>query len=170
MSFALFPCPKFAPYYWRRILHFSLPKNCTLVTPFLNGAEFTLSVAKNVALFEPVPVLRFASVKWRVRRSKHRNKRSNFRPNCPSSHRKNESNLIPKTIGNRKRACARGCARRINTTWENLQIKKHKSVRWVDRTPSWFLLFDLQIFSGGVYPPSATSSTISFSISNSFWY
>ena len=28
--------------------------------------------------------------------------------------------------------------------------------------------FDLQIFSGGVYPPSATSRTISFSISNSF--
>ena len=25
-------------------------------------------------------------------------------------------------------------------------------------------------FSGGVYPPSATSRTISFSISNSFWY
>ena len=32
------------------------------------------------------------------------------------------------------------------------------------------MLFDLQIFSGGVYPPSATSRTISFSISNSFWY
>ena len=32
--------------------------------------------------------------------------------------------LIPKTIGNRKRDCAWGCARGINTTWENLQIKK----------------------------------------------
>ena len=30
--------------------------------------------------------------------------------------------------------------------------------------------FDLQVFSGGVYSPSATSRTISFSISNSFWY
>ena len=30
------------------------------------------------------------------------------------------------------------------------------------------MLFDLQIFSGGVYPPSATSRTITFSISNSF--
>ena len=78
--------------------------------------------------------------------------------------------LIPKTIGSRKRDCAWGCARGINTTWENLQIEKHKSVRWVERTPSWFVLFDLQIFSGGVYPPSATSRTISFSISNSFWY
>ena len=30
------------------------------------------------------------------------------------------------------------------------------------------MLCDLHIFSGGVYPPSATSHTISFSISNSF--
>ena len=36
----------------------------------------------------------------------------------------------PKTIGNRKRDCAWGCTRRINTTSENLQIEKHKSVRW----------------------------------------
>ena len=77
--------------------------------------------------------------------------------------------LTPKTIGNRKRDCAWGCAWGINTTWENLQIEKHKSVRWAERTPSWFVLFDLQIFSGGVYSPSATSRTISFSISNSFW-
>ena len=78
--------------------------------------------------------------------------------------------LIPKTIGNRKKDCAWGCAWGINTTWENLQIEKHKSVRWAERTPSWFVLFDLQIFSGGVYSPSATSRTIFFSISNSFWY
>ena len=78
--------------------------------------------------------------------------------------------LIPKTIGNRKRDCAWDCAWGINTTSENLQIEKHKSVRWAERTPSWFVLFDLQIFSGGVYSPSATSRTISFSISNSFWY
>ena len=78
--------------------------------------------------------------------------------------------LIPKFIGNRKRDSAWGCARRINTTSENLQIEKHKSVRWAKRTPSSFVLFDLQIFWGGVYPPSSTSRTISFSISNSFWY
>ena len=42
--------------------------------------------------------------------------------------------LIPKTIGNRKRDCAWGCAWGINTTWENLQIEKHKSVRWAERT------------------------------------
>ena len=76
--------------------------------------------------------------------------------------------LIPNTIGNRKRDCAWGRARGIDTTWENLQIEKHKSVRWAERTPSWFVLFDLQIFSGGVYPSSATSRTIAFSIFNSF--
>ena len=32
-----------------------------LVSPPLNGAEFTLSIAKNVALVETVPILRFAS-------------------------------------------------------------------------------------------------------------
>ena len=35
----------------------SLPKICTLVSPLLNGAEFTLSVAKNIALFETVRIL-----------------------------------------------------------------------------------------------------------------
>ena len=33
--------------------------------------------------------------------------------------------LIPKTIGNRKRDCAWGCAQGMNTTWENLQIDEH---------------------------------------------
>ena len=79
-------------------------------------------------------------------------------------------NLIPKTIGNRKRDCAWGCARGINTTWENLQIEKHKSGRRSFRSPDWFVFFDLQIFSGGVYLPSAASRTIFFSISNSFLY
>ena len=78
--------------------------------------------------------------------------------------------LIPKTIGNRKRDCVWGCAQGINTTWENLQIEKHKSGRRSFLSPDWFVIFDLQIFSGSVYPPSATSRTISFSISNSFWY
>ena len=48
----------------------------------------------------------------------------------------------------------------INLTWENLQIAKHKSVRWAERKPSWFVLCDLQIFSGKVYhpePPHAQS-------------
>ena len=78
--------------------------------------------------------------------------------------------LIPKTIENRKRDCAWGCARGINTTRENLHIAKHKSGRRSFRSPDWFVICDLQIFSGGVYPPSATSRTLSFSISNNFWY
>ena len=54
--------------------------------------------------------------------------------------------------------------------YQRKQIAKHKSGRRTFRSPNWFVLCDLQIFSGGVYPPSATSRTISFSISNSFWY
>ena len=42
---------------------FLAQKNCTSVSPLLIGAEFTLSVAKNVALFETVRILR--AVKWR---------------------------------------------------------------------------------------------------------
>ena len=88
MNFAPFLAKNFHLYSIVELLHFSLPKICTLASPLLNGAEFTHSVAKNVALFETVRVLRFASVKWRDRGSKHRNKRSNFRLHRPSSHRK----------------------------------------------------------------------------------
>ena len=35
--------------------------------------------------------------------------------------------------------------------WKNLQIAKHKSVRWAEPTPYWFVLCDLQILSGNVY-------------------
>ena len=48
----------------------------------------------------------------------------------------------------------------INTTWENLQVAMHKSVCWTERTAYWFVLCDLQIFSGKVYhpePPHAQS-------------
>ena len=44
---------------------FPCQKICTSVSPLLNGAEFTLSVAKNVALFETVRILRTVHVKWR---------------------------------------------------------------------------------------------------------
>ena len=92
-------------------------------------------------------------------------------PAAPSfSLKKKWIKLIPKTIGNRKRVCVRLTLRSgINTTWENLQIEKHKSGRRSFRSPNWFVLFDLQIFSGGVYPPSATSRTISFSILWCLW-
>ena len=146
-------------------------KHCTSVSPLLNGAEFTLSVAKNVALFETVHILR--TVKWRDWQGIEAAKQTMEFPAAPFflvEISKKWMKLIPKTIGNRKRDCAWGCAWGINTTWENLQIEKHKSGRRSFRSPNWFVLFDLQIFSGGVYSPSATSRTISFSISNSFWY
>ena len=50
----------------------------------------------------------------------------------------------------KKRLCMRLLELR-NTTWENLQIAKHKSVgRWFSWA-DWFVLCDLQIFSGSVY-------------------
>ena len=59
--------------------------------------------------------------------------------------------LIPKTIGNRKRNCAWGCARGVNTTWENLQIAKHKSGRrFAHRTD---LCFAICSFSRVVFIP-----------------
>ena len=68
-----------------------------------------------------------------------------------------------------KRLCVR-LRSAIKTTRENLQIAKHKSVWWAKRTPSRFVLCDLQIFSGGIYSPSAASRTISLSISKCFCY
>ena len=62
-EFCTSPCQKCAPQYWRRVLRFSLPKFCTSVSHLLKCAEFTLSIAKNVALFETVRILR--TVKWR---------------------------------------------------------------------------------------------------------
>ena len=69
-------------------------KICTSVSPFLNGAEFTLSgVAKNVALFEQFAF--FALSNGVIDRgSKQQSKRWNFRlhRSFSSKYRKNESN------------------------------------------------------------------------------
>ena len=155
-SFALFLAKKFAPQFllsWMALSsHFPLPKT------FHVSKQFPFFALSNGVI---------------DRGSKQQSKRSNFRLQSSSFSSKKSKKwikLIPKTIGNRKRDCAWGCAWVINTTWENLQIEKHKSGRRSFRSPNWFVLFDLQIFSGGVYSPSATSRTISFSISNSFWY
>ena len=53
-----------------------------------------------------------------------------------------------------------------NTTWENLQIAKHKSVQCAE----WTLICALQFadFLRWCLSPRTTSHTISFSISNSF--
>ena len=77
--------------------------------------------------------------------------------------------LIPKTIGNRKRNCAWGCARGINTTCENLQIEStNQSSERKARLPD--LCFSICSFLRWFFSPIATSRTISFSISHSFWY
>ena len=153
-SFALFLAKKFAPQFfpsWMALSsHFPLPKRCT----FRNSSSH-------------------CQMAWLTGdRSTKANDRTSGCTVLSLSSKKSKKwiKLIPKTIGNRKRDCAWGCAWGINTTWENLQIEKHKSGGRTFRSPNWFVLFDLQIFSGGVYSPSATSRTISFSISNSFWY
>ena len=70
--------------------------------------------------------------------------------------------LIPKTIGNRKkRLCVRfhsGDKYHLRKSSDRKAQIRNRSFR----SPDWFVLFDLQIFSGGVYPPSTTSRTISF--------
>ena len=152
-EFCTFPCQKFAPQFlpfWRALSsHFLLPK--------------TLRSSKQLAFF-----VLLCQMAWQGIEDPKQTIEFPAAPSFFSS--KKWIKLIPKTIGNGKRDCAWGCARRINSTSEILQIEKHKSFRWVERTPSWFVLFDLQIFWGGVYSPSATSRTVSFSISNSFWY
>ena len=161
-------------------MHFSLPKMCTLVL----ATSFALFLAKTfppqflppwMALSSHFPLPKTLHFSKRFaffalsngvidRGSKQQSKRSNFRLHRSSFSPKKSK----KSIGNRKRDCAWGCAWGINTTWENLQIEKHKSGRRSFRSPNWFVLFDLQVFSGGVYSPSATSRTISFSISTRF--
>ena len=69
-------------------LHFSLPKNFTLVPPLSLRAELTLRVAKNIALFETFIFprkycsFRFVSVKWGVKESNKLNKVIEF-PTAP---------------------------------------------------------------------------------------
>ena len=100
---------------WRRNLHFSLPKMCSLVSPLWNGAEFTLSVAKALhsskqfaffvkfALFAIVLPLSNG-----VTGDRSTEKKTIEFLAAPSFSSKKWIKLIPKTIGNRKkRLCAR---------------------------------------------------------------
>ena len=139
-EFCAFPCQKF----------------CTSVSHLSKCAEFTLSIAKNVH-FSKQFVFFALSNGVIDRGSKQQSPRSNFRLHRSSFSTKKSKKwikLIPKTIGNRKRDCARGCAWGINTTWENLQIEEHKSGGRSFRSPNWFVLFDLQI-SQVVFLPQA---------------
>ena len=65
MSFALLLAKNVHLSIGEEFCAFPCQKICTSVSPLLNGAEFTLSVAKNVFffLFETVRILR--TVKWR---------------------------------------------------------------------------------------------------------
>ena len=63
MSFALLLAKNVHLSIGEEFCAFPCQKICTSVSLLLNGAEFTLSVAKNVALFETVRILR--TVKWR---------------------------------------------------------------------------------------------------------
>ena len=65
--------------------------------------------------------------------------------------------LIPKPIGNKEEDCPWG-------------LLKHYLRKSADRKAQWFVLCNLQIFSGSVHHLEQTSHTIFFSISNSFWY
>ena len=84
-----------------------LAKNFAPLSPLLNGAEFTLSVAKNVALFETVPILRrFCQMAWQRFEAPKQMIEFPAAPSFFSS--KKWIKLLPKTIGNRKkRVCVR---------------------------------------------------------------
>ena len=65
--------------------------------------------------------------------------------------------LLPKTIGNRKKKL---CVRLRSGDKHHLRksADRNAQIRPVSGTNAFLIvLFDLQIFSGGVYPPSATS-------------
>ena len=111
MSFALLLAKNVHLSIGEKFCAFPCQKICTSVSPFLNGAEFTLSVAKHVALFETVRILR--TVKWRDWHGIEAAKQTMEFPAAPFflvEISKKWIKLIPKTIGNRKRDCAWGCA------------------------------------------------------------
>ena len=148
---------------WRRVLHFSLPKICTFNS--------------------------FSRLEWRwvhtfrchklctLRNSSHSSQNSHCQmawqgieaakqtiefPAAPSFFSsKKWIKLIRKTIGNRKRDCKWGCARGINTTWENLQFEStnQEGVRSAHRTD---LYFSISRFSQVVFIPRAQPHAQSF--------
>ena len=79
---------------------------------------------------------------------------------------KNSIKLIPKTIGNRKRDCAWGCVGVKKLKKNQLLSTNHHQAKqiWILMICAQQLIF-LQFFN-----TRASSRTISFSISNSFWY
>ena len=96
--------------------HFPLPKNFALFVPTLsNVARRATSDQKPRQMINSRPVL-FCSSNW-----------------------KSESNQFQKLLEIGKGLCVRWLGV-INLTWENLQIAKHKSVRWTERTHLCFAI------------------------------
>ena len=158
------------------------------------GDKFALSLAKNSHLSFPpshFPSLRsrrgHQRRKWRhhcrakigdkfalfFAKNSHLSFPPSHLPSLPSRRghlyetSKNSIKLIPKTIGNRKRDCAWGCAGvKILKKNQLLSTNHHqaKQIIWVLMICAQQLIF-LQYFN-----TRASSRTLSFSISNSFWY
>ena len=165
MSFALFLAKNLHLSNWRRVLHFSLPKICTLVSPLFNGADFTLSVSKNVVLFETNPILckirilHFASVKTIV-----------FPAALSFFFSKKCIKLIPKTIGKRKKEIVREVALSGKTPPEKICRSKSTNQEGFRSAPRTDLCFSICRFSQVLFIPRAQPHAQSlFSISNSFF-
>ena len=123
-----FPLPK------NRTFHFSLDTSCLTIV----ALKFTLSVAKR-------PLCSDSLLNGASRATSDRKPKTNDQilpsPIVLPIEKMNQINT--KNYWKlKKRLCVRWLGV-INLTWENLQIAKHKSVRWAERTPSWFVLCDL---------------------------
>ena len=91
---------------------------------------------------------------------------SPFTERSPLWTSKNSIKLIPKTIGNRKRDCAWGCAGVKKLKKNQLLSTNHHQVKQI-----WVLMICAQqLIFLPFFDTRASSRTISFSISNSFWY
>ena len=74
--------------------------------------------------------------------------------------------LIPKTIGNRKRDCAWGCASVKKLKKNQLLSTNHHQAKQI----GVLMICAQQLIFLQFFNTRASSRTISFSISNSFWY
>ena len=108
-------------------MHFSLPKSCTFVSPFLIGAEFRPSVAKNILLFGTLRILRkIRTVKWRDKGSTWSSKTNDRISGCTVLLLIEKMNQI-NTKNYWKEIVREVTLGGIDTTWENLhkaQIRK----------------------------------------------
>ena len=168
-------------------MHFSLPKMCTLVL----ATCFALFLAKQFApqflpswmalsSHFPLPNTLHFSKRFAFfalsngvidRGSKQQSKQSNFRLHRSSFSPKKSKKwikLIPKTIGNRKRDCAWGCAWGINTTWDRKAQIREAFVPLTGLICA-FRSAGFRILRWCLFPKRNLTHNL-FSISNSFWY